>query len=199
MAWDVFFALAVFAGVMVGTPGPANLLVMAAGARWGVRACLPFIAGLIGGKLLLNALMAGGLLALVEAVPAAAVGLRYASAVYLMYLAWRVAGMRLRRSEDAGRRLPGFFAGVVVHPMNPKAWAMSSSAFAQFVEAGAGAVWQGLGVMAVFLAAQAVFHPLWCYGGVKIAECIGGTVWERRVMRGLAASVVGLVVWAVLR
>ena len=46
---------------MVGTPGPANLLIMSAGAQYGFRDCLPFGLGLIAGKLMLNLAMAIGL------------------------------------------------------------------------------------------------------------------------------------------
>ena len=51
----------VFIALMVATPGPANMLLMTAGAQQGYIRTLPFIAGLIVGKLGLNLLMALGL------------------------------------------------------------------------------------------------------------------------------------------
>ena len=35
----------VFAASQIGTPGPANMALMATGARFGFRAALPFVAG----------------------------------------------------------------------------------------------------------------------------------------------------------
>ena len=42
-----FFTLLAFVAFMVGTPGPANLIVMLAGVRQGLRQCIGFILGLI--------------------------------------------------------------------------------------------------------------------------------------------------------
>ena len=49
-----FFSLLAFVAFMVGTPGPANLIVMLAGVRQGLRHCFGFILGLIIGKIALN-------------------------------------------------------------------------------------------------------------------------------------------------
>ena len=40
----------VFAASQVGTPGPANMALLATGARYGFRAALPFVAGVALGK-----------------------------------------------------------------------------------------------------------------------------------------------------
>ncbi|MEM7644733.1 MAG: LysE family translocator, partial [Pseudomonadota bacterium] len=44
---------AAFALSQVGTPGPANMALMATGARFGLRAALPFVAGVALGKQLI--------------------------------------------------------------------------------------------------------------------------------------------------
>ena len=43
----------VFAASQVGTPGPANMTLMAAGARFGLRRSLPFVGGVALGKQLI--------------------------------------------------------------------------------------------------------------------------------------------------
>ena len=45
---------------MVGTPGPANLILMLAGVRQGLRQCIGFILGLIVGKIALNLVIGFG-------------------------------------------------------------------------------------------------------------------------------------------
>ena len=45
--------LAIFAASQVGTPGPANMALLATGARFGFRAALPFVAGVALGKQLI--------------------------------------------------------------------------------------------------------------------------------------------------
>ncbi|MEO1704619.1 MAG: LysE family translocator, partial [Pseudomonadota bacterium] len=46
-------ALMTFAASQVGTPGPANMALLATGARFGFARALPFVAGVIAGKQLL--------------------------------------------------------------------------------------------------------------------------------------------------
>ena len=57
---EAFFSLLVFVLLMVGTPGPANMLAMIGGARLGLRECLGFIAGLTVGKIGVNVLFGVG-------------------------------------------------------------------------------------------------------------------------------------------
>ncbi len=55
-----YFPLWGFIILMVSTPGPANLLLMSAGAQRGFQRTLPFLSGLVMGKLALNVAMALG-------------------------------------------------------------------------------------------------------------------------------------------
>ena len=55
-----FFTLLAFVAFMVGTPGPANLILMLAGVRQGLRQCIGFILGLIVGKIALNLVIGFG-------------------------------------------------------------------------------------------------------------------------------------------
>ena len=45
-----FVALIVFSISQVGTPGPANMALLATGASFGLRRALPFVAGVVVGK-----------------------------------------------------------------------------------------------------------------------------------------------------
>ena len=66
---DPYFALWAFIIAMVATPGPANMLLMTAGAQQGYLQTLPFIGGLLVGKLMLNIALAFGLMQLLESAP----------------------------------------------------------------------------------------------------------------------------------
>ena len=56
-----YFSLWLFILFMVATPGPANLLLMSAGATHGYLRLLPFLLGLIVGKLAMNLAISWGL------------------------------------------------------------------------------------------------------------------------------------------
>ncbi|MEO1789473.1 MAG: LysE family translocator, partial [Pseudomonadota bacterium] len=59
----------VFAASQVGTPGPANMALLATGARYGFVQALPFVAGVILGKQLLIWPMGPGLAELGQSAP----------------------------------------------------------------------------------------------------------------------------------
>ena len=187
---------AIFACAMVGTPGPANMVLLAAGARFGLRPSLPFAAGVILGKQLIIWPIGFGLMAFAATVPWLFTVLKWGSAAYILYLAWRIALSRIAPGE-AGAEPPGFASGLIVHPLNPKAWAMITAGFTGFVAEGTSAFTATLGIAVVLLAAQTVLQPLWCWGGERIAALVAGRPAERWVMLGLALATVLSVVYAI--
>ena len=96
-----YFSLLAFIIIMVGTPGPANLVLMTAGSRYGFFASVPFIGGITMGKLLLNTLLISGLYSWLEREPITLLmGLKFISAgPYMIWLSWI---MRMI-STDRGR------------------------------------------------------------------------------------------------
>ena len=121
--------------------------------------------------------------------------MKYISAAYIVYLAWRVANMRLKADQTDGPP-PGFLAGLIVHPVNPKAWGMITSAFTSFVAPGATALTATAGIAVVLLLCQTLLHPIWAGAGQLIAATIQGTRAERFVFVLLSLLTVGTVFYA---
>jgi threonine/homoserine/homoserine lactone efflux protein len=187
---------ALFAASQVGTPGPANMALMATGARYGLRKAMPFVAGVALGKQLVIWPVGYGLMSLFEAAPVVLDILKWVSAAYILWLAWRVAHLQLAPGEAADRA-PGFLAGLVVHPLNPKAWAMIVAGFSGFVSPGTPVFEATLTIAAILLACQLVLHPLWCFAGDRIALMVAGRPAEAYLMRTLAALTVLSVLFVV--
>jgi threonine/homoserine/homoserine lactone efflux protein len=186
-------ALSVFAASQIGTPGPANMALMATGARYGLRRALPFVAGVALGKQLIIWPIGFGLMELAQRAPLAFEALKWVSAAYICWLAWRVAQMRLNVEAEA--RAPGFVAGLIVHPLNPKAWSMIFAGFTGFVSPDTPALQATATIAAVLLACQLVLHPIWTLGGHFIARSLAGTAAEPYLMRGLALLTVASVLF----
>lgn len=187
-------SLLVFGASQVGTPGPANMALLATGARFGFRAALPFVAGVIVSKQLVIWPVGFGLMELARQAPGVFLALKWISAAYICWLAWKVANMRL----EAGRsveKAPGFVAGLVVHPLNPKAWAMIVAGYTNFVTPGTPALHATFVVAISFLALQSILHPIWSYGGDRIAQTVAGTPAEKYLMWTLAALTVASVLF----
>ncbi|MCK4861449.1 MAG: LysE family translocator [Rhodobacteraceae bacterium] len=186
------FGFLIFAAAMVGTPGPANMVLLSAGARFGLRRALPFVAGVLLGKQLIIWPIGFGLMELADRVPMAFAVLKWASVAYILWLAWRIAGSRISQTKET--KVPGLFAGLIVHPLNPKAWAMVTVGFTSFVAEGTNTFTATLAIALSLMSVQLVLHPLWTLGGQAIAARMAGKKSEKYLMWVLA----GLTVVSVL-
>lgn len=134
MNWQLFGAFLVITAVLVITPGPIVTLVIATGARDGVRAALATVAGTTIGNAVLIGAIAFGLNWVLKASVELFEILRWAGAAYLVWLgiqAWRKAG------EDAGpppRHRVHFSRGMIVALTNPKTIAFFTAFLPQFVD-----------------------------------------------------------------
>ncbi|MCX7559748.1 LysE family translocator [Sulfitobacter sp. F26204] len=186
--------LVIFAASQIGTPGPANMALMATGARYGFRAALPFVAGVALGKQLIIWPVGFGLMQLADSMPVLFQSLKYISAAYIIWLAWKVANLRLGQGSGSNQP-PGFAAGLIVHPLNPKAWAMIVGGFTAFVGVGTPTLTATATIAAVLLLCQIILHPIWTLAGDRIAKTVGGTSAEPYLMWTLAGLTVASVLF----
>ena len=184
-----------FAFSQVATPGPANMAMMATGARFGIRAAIPFVAGVIFGKQLIIWPIGYGIMEVASQIPLLFEILKFLSALYIIWLAWRVANMRLSSGEPSVDA-PGFWSGLLVHPLNPKAWAMILVGFTNFVESDTSTFYATLYIAASLLIIQIICHPIWTLFGDRIAKFIIGKKYERVFMWFLALVTVIFVLMA---
>lgn len=187
---------AAFAASQVGTPGPANMALMATGAAYGLRAAWPFVLGVALGKQLIIWPIGFGLMELAAQAPLVFEALKWAAAAYILWLAWKVANLRL--GEPRAGQAPGFLAGLIVHPLNPKAWAMITGGFTAFTAPGTPALEATATIAAILLALQLVLHPLWTASGALVAAKLRGRPGERWLMWTLAALTVASVLFVLI-
>jgi len=186
-----------FAGAMVGTPGPANMVILAASAGFGFKRALPFIAGVVLGMQFVIWPMGLGLMALYAEQPVLFEVLKWASVAYIFWLAYKILGVKLQASEVA--KPPRFAAGLIVHPLNPKAWAMTIAAFTNFVNPGTSPLTATIAIALGFMLVQSVLQPLWGIGGQVIASKLAGKPAEKYLMWVLAALTVASVLFVLVK
>lgn len=192
-----YLSLLIFIIVMVGTPGPANLVLMAAGSRHGFSASIPFIGGITLGKLLLNTVLIFGFYSILERQPELLTGLKYISAAYMIWLSFRMLTPPAP-DVDSTASAPGFIAGIVVHPLNPKAWAMATIALADYGPLITDPLMRFVIIAGSFMAVQVVCHSLWCYGGSQIIRLVSRPKDRLTFQRFIVLINVILVLWIVL-
>ena len=168
-----YLALLGFIAFMVGTPGPANLVAMLAGVTQGLRGYTGFIAGLIVGKMGINLFIGFGFGVVLAADPVLQTAFSYASASYMIWLAvrsWPRSVNPARNQHQNPAVKFRFRDGVIVHPLNPKAWVMVVLAWGHFAPALGDFSLQLPVVMLSFALCQLVFHSLWCALGAYLGK-----------------------------
>ena len=191
---EAMLALWVFIIFMVGTPGPANLLIMSLGARVGFWPAMRFNLGLVTGKICLNLAMAFGLLLLLAEQPMLKDAFKYISAGFMIWLALRGWQAQTTASEPQAQKGTSYISGVIVHPLNPKAWVMSVLAWTDFGPALGNEAIQLIVIPLSFAVAQLILHSVWCLAGVMMARSLQNSL---MVTRTLIILTVLVVIWAV--
>src|SRR4051794_31352135 len=128
---ESLIALMGFAFVSAATPGPNNVLLWASGATFGFRRTLPHVFGTAIGLGAMAVAVAAGLGVLVATVPGLAVAMKLVGSAYLLYLAWRVAGIGALERAGIARPL-GVLRATGFQLLNPKAWIFALGAVTTF-------------------------------------------------------------------
>lgn len=167
--------------LLICTPGPDMLYVMARSLGQGRRTGLTAVAGICGGYAVHTVLAAAGLAAALRAVPAALPMMRYAGVAYLVFLAIRtLASLRHPTRtpgldpQPAGRILR---QSMLTALLNPKGLLLYLSLMPQFIAPGTGVP------LAFQLTALGLLHVVNCallYGLIATATA--------RASRALAAT-----------
>ena len=193
---DWLVALLGFGFVCTVTPGPNNILLWASGAAFGVRRSWPHVMGTALGVGVMAVLVAAGLGVLVTSLPPLALAMKIAGSVYLLYLAWQVAGAGALERTTAARPM-GVLQAIAFQLVNPKVWIFAVGAVSTFRPPNVQIV---LGSALVVLAMMAIAIPssvLWVVGGDALNRLIERPATRRAVSLGLALLVVATValVW----
>lgn len=190
-----------FAVVAAATPGPSNALLTATGAQVGVLRGLPCLLGVSLGMGAMMFAVAFGLGSVILDHPLITEILKWCGAAMLCWLAWKIATAPApgRDGDGAGRRPLGFLTAAGFQWVNPKAWLVSVSASATFLDRHAGgALGQAAALGALFVLASLPSCLPWLAFGAVVQRLLR-TARARRVFNAgmgvlLAASVL-LFVW----
>jgi threonine/homoserine/homoserine lactone efflux protein len=188
--WRPLAKLVLASVVIMGSPGPSTISATAVGAAFGFRRSLRYACGLILGTTAVLLAVAIGVVAIVLALPHGAPALATISAVYILYLAFKIATAPPLASQSRHMAAPAFGGGFLLAIANPKAYLAIAAVFAGstiFVEDQAldAAVKTALlGVMIV------VIHVLWLSAGASLSRVLHDPVSSRIVNVSLAAGLV---------
>ncbi|HVV61439.1 MAG TPA: LysE family translocator [Pseudolabrys sp.] len=197
MQVDVFLALVVFAFVMAFTPGPNNILLAHSGVNFGFARTIPHQLGVDVGFVFLLAVFAAGLGVVFAAAPALQLALKIAGALYMLWLAWKVASARpLEEKGAAAGRPMTFLQAAAFQWINPKAVVAALSGIAVYMRPGH-EFGDFLIVLAVFAVSTVLSTATWTGFGVALRGLLHNPTYARifNVTMGvlLAACIIPIV------
>jgi len=120
--WRPVMALILAATVIMGSPGPSTISATAVAASYGLRRSLRYAGGLVAGTVAVLLGVEAGVAAVLLAIPHGGSVLSAVSAVYILWLAYRVATAPPLAGPRDAVAAPAFTGGFVLALANPKAW-----------------------------------------------------------------------------
>jgi threonine/homoserine/homoserine lactone efflux protein len=116
-----------FAFVTSITPGPSNLILLAASANFGFRRTLPLVLGLSLSFLSMLLIVGFGLGQLLRANETIYAALKILSLFYILWLAWKIgrSSPMMPDGGEAPSRPITFLQMALLQWVNPKAWAVA--------------------------------------------------------------------------
>ncbi|CUX79606.1 MAG: putative threonine efflux protein [Roseibaca calidilacus] len=185
MTFEIFAALLTFAFVTAVTPGPNNVMLMASGVNFGFRRTIPHMAGVALGHAFMVFLVGVGLMGAFISYPPLQMALKVVSALYMLWLAWKIATAVPPSGAKAEGNPLTFLQAAAFQWVNPKAWIISLAAVAIYApDQQFGAVaWVALG----FLSVGWLTTVIWTAVGVSLRRLLTRPSWLRLFNYTMAA------------
>jgi threonine/homoserine/homoserine lactone efflux protein len=178
--------------VMSITPGPNNLMLTASGANFGYRLTLPQVLGCVAGNVVLTLIACAGLGHVFLLWPAGQVALRTGGAIYLVWLAWKLA--RSKVGDAQALRPITFLEGVLFQAFNPKSWIRAITLASVFMPAGANPLTAGLAISGIGAVIGFPCISMWALFGVAMRGLLTDPRKQRVFNLAMAAALLVLAV-----
>ena len=179
--------LFIFAGLF--SPGPNVVMLTTSGARFGFRATLPHLLGVSIGTGLLAAASVLGVQSILFALPAIEFTIKLISALWILWLSWKLINASLAKAQNTDRPFT-FFQAILFQVVNPKVWAVALAASAGFssdlnIWAEAARLFLGFSLINLFVCL------FWTSAGHLLASYLQRPVIWRIFMTTMAAMMAG--------
>jgi threonine/homoserine/homoserine lactone efflux protein len=192
-------ALILASVIIMGSPGPSTISATAVGAAFGFRRSLRYVGGLILGAIAVLCVVAMGVVAILLSAPWAASALTVVSAVYILYLAFRIATAPPFTSQSRDRPAPAFAGGFVLAIANPKAYLAMAAVFAGSTLFAEDHARDAIAKTAVLSVMIVIIHLFWLSAGAWLSQMLHDPVRSRVVNVALATSLVVIAGLALVR
>ena len=189
-----FTALLVLTTAASFTPGPNTTLSTALAANLGLRRALRFVMAVPIGWGLLFSLCAGGVGAMVVAMPPLRIAIQVIGVGYLLWLASKLARTRTLGQVDAGQLSVTFWQGVMLQFVNIKAWMLALTVVAGWMAGHADASERFAIILPVMLAFGFFSNLTYALIGSLLREWLSGPDQSGQRLRWFNRGMAGVLV-----
>lgn len=188
------FFIAVF--LLLITPGPGVLSTAGVGSAFGYTAGLRYLIGLFIGTNLVAIAVVTGLAGIMLSTPWLRQLLLVASALYLGYMAFRIATAGSKIAFIESSSAPGWITGIGMQIINPKAYAVNTTLFTGFAFGHADLLSETLLKLLIINAIWIPIHLLWLAAGVNLKKLAIKDSTQQAINIGMAVSMLLVVALA---
>jgi threonine/homoserine/homoserine lactone efflux protein len=197
--WRPLATLLLAAVVVMGSPGPSTMSATAMGAAFGLRRSLKYVGGLIAGTIVVLLAVAIGVVALVLSIPQSARVLGAVAAVYILYLAYKIATAPPLESASGHVEPPAFAGGFLLAIANPKACLAIAAVYACASGGAADRSFDAVVKITLLCVMIVIIHLSWLFAGASLSRVLRDPVRSRLVNIALAAALVATTLAALLK
>jgi threonine/homoserine/homoserine lactone efflux protein len=154
---------------MVASPGPANVILFALGCNQKFKNSIPFILSVALSKQLIIWPIGFSLFLINDLIEQYSSIMMILSVLFISWIGYKIIFMDFSVKDKPNVWVPRFYHGLVVHPLNPKAWLMVTLAFTAFQSQGV-SIEIIPNIAMIFLLIQLIFHSAWFWFGSLIRK-----------------------------
>lgn len=195
---EAIIALVTTTALLLGSPGPATLSLAGVGAAAGFRGGLPYLGGILLGLAIVTAASAAGAAALLAARPGLRFVLQIAAAMWIFFIAWRIAKGTPADENSLNSVTPGFRDGLVLNLLNPKAYASIFALLSQFLLPFGSQALATFATGALVFLTGLVVDVAWLAIGRSLAAAFGTPRAARLLRLSFAVMIVTITLWVLL-
>lgn len=195
---ELTIALIVFLFPLAYSPGPGNLFFAANGARFGLAATMPAMAGYHVATMLVTVAIGLGFAVAIDEFPWLFAIVKWGGSAYVLYLAWTFfrAGMI---GETGEARAAGFMQGGLLLLLNPKAYMIIILMFTQFLGlATAGYAATVLWISLVFTVNNLIAFTAWALIGDRVLARFRDAASSRKLNLAFGTVLAVVAIWMML-
>ena len=181
---------------LMGSPGPATMSMAATGAAFGFGRGVPYLLGINLGTTCVLIMIALGVTGLILAIPGVAPVLITLAALYILYLAYKIATAPPLSTQTGSGEAPRLWNGLALALANPKAYAAIGAVFSSFILIEGEPTGDAMAKVAVLTCMIFMINSVWLGVGASLARVFQSPASSRVVNVGFAILLVISVVFS---